>query len=402
MDIITRQQYAGRIDSWLGRGLIIVLVGQRRVGKSSMMKDFVARHGSEPNANIVYIDKEKRCFKELANADQLDAYVQERLAAGKRTYLLIDEVQDIDGWERSVRSFATDDATDVIITGSNSRMLSGELATLLAGRYVQIHIQSLSYEEFLAFHGFADSDDALRLYLYYGGMPGLINVGLDNEERVWDYLSGIYNTVVLKDIVERHQIRNLPLLHRLIGYLADTTGKPNSAVNIARALRQGGFDTSANSIIAYSGWLDDAFLTATARRYDIHGRRLLDTLGKTYFGDVGLRNYIAGGSREGDLEKVVESVVYQHLRRLGYDVCVGQLRAGEVDFVCSRPGERAYVQASLNVAADATRAREFGALRAIPDHYPKYVVSATPLLRRADADGITHLSLRHFLINGLD
>lgn len=402
MKVITRELYARKVDTWLGREQIIVLVGQRRVGKSYVMKDFIARHSSEPDANIIYIDKEKRMFKYIKNSDDLEAYIDARLVDGKHNYILIDEVQDIMEWEKSVRSYRTEANTDIVVTGSNSKMLSSELGTLLSGRCEQIRILPLSYTEFMLFHQLPDDDQTLWKYLNYGGLPGLVNIPLDNEDMVMEYLSGIYSTIMLKDVVERHSIRNLPFLNNLIAFLADTTGKLNSASSVSRYMKSVGQDVSTNVVLSYSSFLTEAYLTDFVERYDIHGKKLLETSGKTYFSDQGMRNYIAGGERDKDIEKVMETVVYQHLVRLGYMVYVGQLRAGEVDFVCMRNGEKAYVQVAWLIDSEATRQREFGTLKMINDSYAKYVISATPLLRSADYDGIRHLHLRQFLRNGLE
>ncbi len=410
MQIIPRETYASQIDAWIGKEHIIVLTGQRRVGKSYVMKDFVQRHQQEEDANIIYIDKEKTSFKYVTDCNVLDEYISQHFQPDKHNYILIDEVQDIDGWERTVRSLRTDDNTDVIVTGSNSTMLSGELSTLLAGRYVEIHIQSLSYTEFIQFHNLADSNETLWKYLNYGGLPGLRSIGLENEDMVAEYLSGVFHTIVLKDIIERHKIRNIPFLNNFITYIADTIGKLNSASSIVKYMKSQGGTLSANMVLTYSAYFAEAYLTTNVPRYDIHGKRLLETSGKTYFGDIGLRNYIVGGERENDIEKVLENVVYQHLVRLGYNVAVGQLRAGEIDFVCTRKLPRqsgatgsgkAYVQVSHIIANDETRRREFGTLRNIPDDYPKYVISATPFIQASDCDGITHLNIRRFLTNGL-
>lgn len=401
MEVISRTYYSKRIDAWLGKGQIIVLVGQRRVGKSFVMKDFVARHKNEPNANIIYIDKEKKSFNFIKNHEQLNAYIDEHFKVDSHNYILIDEVQDIEGWEHSVRSYRTEDDTDIIITGSNSKMLSGELSTLLGGRYEEIHIHSLSYREFLEFHNLTDGDDALWLYMNYGGLPGLRNIGLENEDMANEYLSGVFNTIMLKDIIERHTIRNIPFLKNLISFMADTVGKLNSASNIAKYMKSQGLDVSTNVVLSYMSYFDEAFLTDAVGRYDIHGKKLLESNNKCYFGDVGLRNFIAGGERSQDIEKVMENVVYQHLLRLGYTVKVGQLRAGEIDFICTQVGKKAYVQVAYLIVNEETRKREFGSLRIIPDDYPKFVISASPLLKRSDDDGVTHIHIREFLKNGL-
>jgi len=401
MDVISRLEYANKVDSWLGKGQIIVLVGQRRVGKSYVMKDFIARHKNDENANIVYIDKEKKDFNFIHSSEQLNAYIDKHWNSACHNYILIDEVQDIDGWEHSVRSYRTEENTDIIITGSNSKMLSGELSTLLSGRYQEIRILPLSYTEFLQFHSLNDSEDALWQYLNYGGLPGLRNIGLGNDDMVNDYLSGVFHTIMLKDIIERHTIRNAVFLNNLIVFMADTVGKINSASSIAKYMKSQQIEVSTNMVLNYMSYFAEAFLTHQVMRFDLHGKRLLENNAKCYFGDVGLRNFIAGGERSQDMEKIIENVVYLHLLRLGYMVQVGQLRAGEIDFVCSKTNQKVYIQVAYLIGNKDTAKREFGNLRLIADNYPKYVISATPLLKRSDVDGITHLHLREFLKNGL-
>jgi hypothetical protein len=272
----------------------------------------------------------------------------------------------------------------------------------LSGRYEEIHIQGLSYLEFLQFHGLDNSDESLLSYLNNGGLPGLRVIGLNEEELVWEYLRNVFNTVILKDVVERHNIRNLPFMNNLISFLADTIGKVNSATSINKYMKSQHQVISTNVILDYANYLAEAYLIDMVNRYDIHGRRIFDSNRKTFFGDVGLRNMIEGGTREGDIEKIIENVVYQHLRHLGFQVYVGQLQAGEIDFVCTKPsGQRVYVQASYLIADDATREREFGNLRRIKDNYPKFVISMTPLVSRNNDNGITHLHLRRFLTDGL-
>ena len=401
MPVISRQSYAEHIDRWLGKEQIIVLVGQRRVGKSYVMKDFIARHQNEPDANIVYIDKEKSTFDFIRNYEHLNAYLTEHFRSECHNYILIDEVQDIEGWENSIRSYRTEDNTDIIITGSNSKMLSGELSTLLGGRYEEIHIYGLSYLEFLQFHGLDDSDEALWLYMNYGGLPGLRNIGLENEDMVWEYLSGVFNTVMYKDVVERHVIRNSVFLSNLIAFMADSVGKLNSANSIAKYMKSTGLDISANVVLKYMDYFREVYLVHTVGRYDIHGKKLLESNDKCYFGDVGLRNYLVGGERGKDIEKVMENVVFLQLLRLGYTVKIGQLRAGEIDFVCTRSGKKAYVQVAYLIASDETEKREFGSLHQIPDDYPKYVISVSPMHKQSDHGGVLHLHLREFLKKGL-
>lgn len=402
MQPITRKLYADKVDAWIGKGQIIVLVGQRRVGKSYILKDFLERHKTDPRANFIYINKERKKFDVIKNHEQLNVYIDEHWVEGMHNYILIDEVQEIEAWEKSVRSYRVEEDTDIIITGSNSKMLSSELSTLIGGRYQEVYVQSLSYEEFILFHGLEEGEDALWKYINYGGLPGLMQVGLADEDLVWDYIKGVYHTVMLKDIVERNSVRNIPFLNTLLRYFADTVGKLNSLNNISKFMRSQGLDVAVKSIASYLGYFKDAYLLSTVERYDVHGKKLLESNEKLYFGDIGLRNLIAGGERQGDIEKVLENVVYQQLRRMGYTVNVGQLRAGEVDFVCTRSNERVYVQVAYLIASPETEEREFGILDNIRDNYPKYVISMTPLVRRGDRRGITHLGLREFLINGLE
>ena len=401
MEILTRKYYADKVDSWIGKGNIIVLVGPRRVGKSYILKDFVQRHSPEEGTNIIYVDKEKKTFKDIKTKDDLDNYIESHIQPEKHNYILIDEIQQINGFEESVCNWYTEDNTDVIITGSNSQMLSGDLSTLLSGRYIEIRVHPLSYLEFLEFHELQDSDESLMKYLNYGGLPGLRKIGLESEEHIWAYLSSVFNTIMLKDIIERHDIRNVPFLNNLIAFYADTTGKLTSANNIAKYMKSQGVSISSNLVLLYRSFYEEAYLLNVTSRYDIHGKKLLESNEKIYWDDWGLRNLKAEGGMDSYIEKVIENVVYKHLCFLGYKVQVGVLGAGEVDFVCTRPNETIYVQATYLIGEQSTRDREFAPLEKIRDNHPKYVISATPLLTSRNENGIIHISLREFLSKGI-
>lgn len=397
MNVELRHNYLKLIERHLGKDCIIVLVGQRRVGKSYMLKMLRSIKELDETNNIIYIDKEKEQFDFIRTYLDLNDYVKSKYVAGKMNYLLIDEIQDIDQFERSVRSFCSEPDIEVIITGSNAKMLSGELSTLIGGRYKEIYIQSLSYMEFLQFHHLTDSDDTMALYIQYGGLPGLVKIGLD-EEDVREYQKDIYNTVLLKDVILRNRIRNVVFLENLAHFLADNVGKIISANSIAKYMKSQGQSITSTTIIEYIKFLEEAYILHKVNRYDIHGKKLFDSNDKFYFEDHGIRNALVGGSREGDIEKVIENIIYQHLIRLGYEVTIGQLQAGEIDFVCTKStGDRIYVQASYIIADNATRDREFGNLRSIKDNYPKYVISMTPMVKKNDDNGIIHLGLRTFL-----
>lgn len=401
MKILTRKHYADKVDSWIGKGNIIVLVGPRRVGKSYILKDFIERHSQEEDINVIYVDKEKKAFKNIKTKDDLDNYIESFYLPGKHNCILVDEVQQIERFEESICSWYTEDNTDVIITGSNSKMLSGDFSTLLAGRYVEIRVHPLTYPEFLEFHGLEDSDDSLMIYLNYGGLPGLRQIGLDSDEHVWAYLSSVFNTIMLKDIIERHDIRNVPFLNNLIAFYAATTGKLTSANSISKYMKSQGENISSNLVLLYRSFYQEAYLLNAVSRYDIHGKRILESNEKIYWDDLGLRNLKAEGGIDSYIEKVIENAVYKHLCFLGYKVQVGVLGASEVDFVCTKPDKTAYVQVTYLMGDQSTRNREFGPLEKIRDNHPKYVISATPLLSSRDENGIKHISLREFLTKGI-
>ena len=401
MDNIIRKHYLNKIEKYFGKNTIIVLTGQRRVGKSYLLKQVRDQKQNETNSNVIYIDKEKREFDSIQTYRDLNNHIEGLYQKGKKNYILIDEIQDIVEFERSVRSYHTEPDAEIVITGSNAKMLSNELSTLIGGRYKEIDIQSLTYQEFLTFHNLTDSDDALTQYIRYGGLPGLVKIGLD-EEDAREYQMDIYHTALLKDVILRNQIRNVTFLENLVRFLADNAGKLISANSIAKFMKSQGENVTSTVVSNYIKYLTEAYMIHQVNRYDIHGKRLFESNDKFYFEDHGIRNALAGGSREGDIEKVIENIIYQHLIYLGYEVTVGQLQAGEIDFVCTaKGGQRKYVQASFIIADDATREREFGNLRAIKDNYPKYVISMTPLVTRNDDNGITHLHLRKFLMEGL-
>lgn len=399
MEIIARRTYLDAINQWLGKNLIIVLTGQRRVGKSCILK--LLAENCRQSGNVIYIDKEKHQFEDIQDYRDLNAYIDERIVNGQTNYIIIDEVQTITEFEKTLRSFYSEDNVEVIVSGSNAKMLSSELTTVIAGRYKEIYVQPLSYTEFMTFHNLPDDETTLMLYIEYGGMPGLATIGLDKNFST-EYLSDIYHTTLLKDVVMRNEIRNVTFMDRLVTFMADNEGKIISANSICKYLKAKGHSLSPAIIINYQKMLADAYIIHQVNRYDIHSKRIFESNEKYYFEDHGIRNAIVGGRRDADIEKIIENIVYQHLIRSGYTVYVGLLQAGEIDFVCSKPsGERIYIQVSYIIADEQTREREFGNLRKINDNYPKYVISMTPLVSRNDDNGITHLHLRNFLVEGL-
>ncbi|MCQ2330333.1 MAG: ATP-binding protein [Paludibacteraceae bacterium] len=399
---IIRQSYLDKIEHSLGKNIIIILTGQRRVGKSSVLRLFKTKQESSEKNNIIYINKEKHSFDSIRTYLDLNEYIDSHLDEDKMNYILIDEVQEIEEFEKSLRSYYEEPKVELVVTGSNSSMLSSELSSKIGGRYKEIYIQALSYEEFLTFHELTDNDESLAKYIQYGGLPGLIRYGLD-EQDAREYQTDVYNTVLLKDVVMRNQIRNVVFLENLVHFLADNSGQLISANSIAKYMKSQGESITSTAVINYAKFLCESYMLHKVNRYDIHGKRLFESNDKFYFEDNGIRNALAGGRREGDIEKVIENIIYNHLVRQGYEVMVGQLQAGEIDFVCTKPkGERIYVQASYIIADEATYKREFGNLHAIKDNYPKYVISMTPLVTTADDHGVRHIHLRKFLTESLE
>ena len=400
MELVYRPYYYSKVEKFLGTGVLLVLTGQRRVGKSYVMREVVQRKRQDSDSCVIYIDKEKTDFDFIQNYKDLVAYIDERREPGKHTFILIDEVQEIEGFERGLRNYYDNPDIDIIVTGSNSDTLSSDLATLLSGRYVEIFVQGLSYEEFLIFHNLEDKDDTLRRYINFGGLPGLRPIGLDDPEVVRQYLQGVYNTILVKDIVRRKKVRNVSFLENLIKYVGDNIGKPLSATNIQNYMTSNKNEVSKNLILNYLKAMSEAFLVHNVTRFNLHGKKLLENNDKYYFGDVGLRNFIVGGRRANDIEKIVENLVYQHLIRLGYKVTVGQMYATEIDFVGTKGDDTIYVQAAYLISEESTFEREFGNLQKINDNYPKYVISMTPFMDSSKYEGIIHVPLADFLKNG--
>ena len=364
------------------------------------MREVVQRKRQDSDSCVIYIDKEKTDFDFIQNYKDLVAYIDERREPGKHTFILIDEVQEIEEFERGLRNYYDNPDIDIIVTGSNSDTLSSDLATLLSGRYVEIFVQGLSYEEFLIFHNLEDKDDTLRRYINFGGLPGLRPIGLDDPEVVRQYLQGVYNTILVKDIVRRKKVRNVSFLENLIKYVGDNIGKPLSATNIQNYMTSNKNEVSKNLILNYLKAMSEAFLVHDVTRFNLHGKKLLENNDKYYFGDVGLRNFIVGGRRANDIEKIVENLVYQHLIRLGYKVTVGQMYATEINFVGTKGDDTIYVQAAYLISEESTFEREFGNLQKINDNYPKYVISMTPFMDSSKYEGIIHVPLADFLKNG--
>lgn len=382
---------------YVRKDIIKILVGQRRVGKSYMLFQLMDRISAlYPDLQQIYINKELHEFADIRGTEDLLDYVAAHRDPYRRLALFIDELQDIDGFETALRSLQAQGDVDIYGTGSNAKLLSGELATYLSGRYVEIKVYGLTYWEFLRFHGLGQSRESLQSYLKFGGLPYLRHLALE-DTVIFDYLKNIVDAILLKDIVARYDIRNVSFLQRLIQFLADNVGSLVTARKISEYLKSQKIKISHNLVIDYLSYLSNAMLVLPARRNDIVGKRIFEIGEKFYFEDLGIRHALVG-FRTTDINKIVENIIFTHLVADGYEVTVGQIGKQEVDFVCEKGGERLYVQAAYLIPDDRVRDREFGNLLAIPDNYPKKVVSMDDVAG-GSYHGIEHVRLADFLLS---
>ena len=394
--LIKREQYISRIEPFIGRGIIKAFTGQRRVGKSYILFQLIQLiRDKEPDAPVVYINKEDLAFDSIRTASDLNAFVLARMDANRMNYIFIDEIQEIEEFEKALRSLLLKKNLDIYCTGSNANLLSGELATLLSGRFIEIVIHSLSYTEFLLFHKLNDSDGSLDKYFKYGGLPYLIHLAL-KDEVVFEYLKNIYSTIIFRDVIDRYGLRNIRFLEKLVLFLAGNTGSLFSAKSISDFLKSQQIKIASNQIQVYIDYLASAFLIHRVERYDIVGKRLFETGEKYYFENLGIRHAILGYKPQ-DMGKVLENVVYNQLIFQGWKVTTGRLNAEEVDFVCEKDGEKMYVQVALRLSDGNTIKREFGNLLKIQDNYLKKVITMDTFSGNS-YHGIGHIHIRDFLM----
>jgi predicted AAA+ superfamily ATPase len=393
--VYNRAAYISKIKPFIGKNIIKVLTGHRRVGKSCILYQLMGKiKKNEPKANIVYINKEDIAFDNIHNYKDLNEHIAAKSVRNKMNYIFIDEIQSIDNFHITIKSLLLKRNYDVYITGSNSDMLSGDLANELGGRYIEFAIYSLSYTEFLQFHKLKNDDASMEKYFRYGGLPYLIHLPFDNEV-ISEYLSSIYSTIILKDVIARKKIRNTIFLEQLVKYLAGNIGNLFSSKSISDYLKSQRTEISPNQVIEYISALANAFVIHKARRYDVVGKKLFERGEKYYFENMGIRNIIAGYKPQ-DRAMRLENAVFNHLLFCGYDVKVGVLQSEEVDFVCSKNGETLYVQVAQELSRMETINREFGNLLKIKDNYPKIVVSADMSFENT-YKGVKHIYIRDFL-----
>lgn len=395
--MLKRELYLKRIREFYDSDLIKILVGIRRCGKSVILEQIIEElknKGIDEN-HIIYVNFEFIEFEELTDYKKLNAYVKERIQDDKMYYLFFDEIQNVDNFEKVVNSLRASQNVSIFITGSNSRLLSEELSTVLSGRYVSFRINPLSYKEVLELRGMEKStDEVFEDYMKWGSLPNRFE--FESEEAIKNYLYGVFDSIILRDVVERLRIRDTALFNLILQYIVDTIGREFSAENIMNFLRNEGREVSTLTIYSYLDALCKALLIRKVYRYDVHGKAVLKTLNKYYVTDLGIAQ-IKNNKTEIDRCYAIENIVYNELIIKGYDVFTGKTKKGEIDFVATKPNKKIYIQVAFSIPNEDTKNREFGAYSVITDNYPKYVISLDKL--NYEYNGIKHLNLIDFLLD---
>jgi hypothetical protein len=395
-----RTIYTGRILQYKNTPLIKVITGMRRVGKSILLKQVMADiQRMEPSAQCVYLSKEDFAYDAVRTAADLHHFIQQSFPGQKysdRQYLFIDEIQEIAEWEKAIVSLLSKGHTDIYITGSNAHLLSSELATLISGRYIEIQIFPLSLSEFALFKSAPDASSIWKDYLKYGGLPVLHHMEF-NEETAYPYLNSLWNTILLKDVVARYEVRSVDLLQRIALFVFDNLGHIVTAKSIADYLKSQRVRIGVETVQNYLQYLASTYVINKVPRYDIKGKKHLEIYEKYFLGDVGLRHALLG-YRETELPGVLENIVYLALRQRGYAVSIGKIGELEVDFIAVKEQQRLYIQVAYLLATPEITAREVAPFLKIPDHYPKWVVSLDEHVGH-DLDGVKRWYLPDFLLS---
>lgn len=401
--MIHRESYLKQIRPFLNQNIIKVLTGLRRSGKSVMLQLIQEEllNSGISKEQCISINFESLAYENLLNSKALYRELKKRIAEcdGKKAYIFLDEIQEVSEWEKCINSLMVDFSVDIFITGSNANLLSGELATYLAGRYIEIQIYPFSYAEFLEVNEAKSSifseRDIFMKYLKFGGMPFLINFNYD-EDSSFLYLRDIYNSVILKDVIQRYNIRDVELLERIIQYIIANVGHTFSAKSISDFMKSENRKVSSETVYNYLTACENAFLFHRVKRKDLVGKRILQVHEKFYLNDHGIREAIYGKNSR-DIDQLLENIIFMELLRRGYNVNIGKLNQKEVDFVAEKRGELIYIQVTYILASEQVIEREFSPLLEIADNFPKYVVSMDDL--NMSKLGIKHMNIRDFLVS---
>lgn len=395
--MLKRELYLSRIRDFYDSDLIKILVGIRRCGKSVILQQIIEELRSRgiDEKHIIYINFEFIEYEELTDYRKLNEYIKDKIKDDLIYYLFFDEIQNVDNFEKVINSLRASQKVSIFITGSNSRLLSEELSTVLSGRYVSFKINPLSYKEVLKLTGMKNStNEIFEDYMKWGSLPNRFE--FKKEDAIKNYLYGVFDSIILRDVVERLKIRDISLFNLILQYIIDTIGREFSAENIMNFLKNEGRDVSTLTIYSYVDALCKALLIRKVYRYDVHGKAVLKTLNKYYVTDLGIAQ-IKNNKTELDKCYAIENIVYNELIIKGYDVYTGKTKKGEIDFVATKPDKKIYIQVAFSIPNEETKKREFGAYDIIKDNYPKYVISLDNLTY--EYNGIKHINLIDFLLD---
>lgn len=398
--MIERKHYYDLIEPFLDKPLIKVITGIRRSGKSTMMKMLQNKliERGVPKEQIIYVNFESMQFLDIRISAKFYEYIMDRIIAGKRMYLFFDEIQIVDHWEEAVNSFLVDVDADIYITGSNSNMLSSEISTLLTGRYIQFRLFPLSFKEMIDFHNELDKTEKdpelLWQFIRRGGFP-IIHISDYDESTCYRIINDIYDSIVLRDVVQRYGIRNVELLSRIVKYVIDNVGNTFSAKSVSDYFKSQNRKVDISTIYNYIDALESSFVINKVNRYDVHGKEILKTQEKYYLADQGIQHAIFG-YKDRNISGVLENIVYNELIMRGYQVYVGKIQDLEIDFVAERKNDKIYVQVAYQMSNESTISREFKPLLMVKDHYPKYVVSMDENFKD-NIEGVRHVYLEDFI-----
>ena len=396
-----RTRYINTIKPFIDKPVIKVITGIRRCGKSTFLKLLIKQLEEKgiPQNNIVFINKDSLQFDFITDYKELNKYVTNKFKKVKgKKYVFIDEIQEINEWEKAVTSFLTDNIADIYITGSNANLLSSELATMLTGRYIEIKMNTLVFSEFLQFRNKTEKDKEQEFanFLKYGGFPGIHQMQFDNEV-IQQYINALYSTVFLKDVVSKNQIRDVALLEKIAKYIADNCGNITSAKGISDYIKSQKIKTSVETIQNYIFWLINANFISKVNRYDIKGKRQLEQYEKYFLSDIGFI-YSIIGDRTDDLSGKLENMVYLELISRGYNVHIGKLYSNEIDFIATKGNDKIYIQVTYSLSDNSVIEREFGVLEKLKDNYPKIVLPLDKYYGE-NRNGIRWYNLIDFLLN---
>ena len=397
-----RNLYLKKIIPFVNKPVIKVITGMRRVGKSYLLKliiETLSAQKSNGSDQILYINKESLDYDFIKDYKDMHKYVKSSFKSVEGSkYLLVDEIQEIHNWEKAVSSLFSEGDIDIFLTGSNAHLLSSEIATLISGRFVEFPVYTLSFEEFLLFRGKnkKDMNTEFPIYLKFGGFPAIHHFDFD-EEVVYQYISSLYNTILLKDVIKRNNVRNVHLLENITRYVFDNVGNIFSAKKISDYVKSKKMKVGTETIQNYISYILSTFALHKVARYDIKGKRILEIHEKYYLGDIGMRHALLG-YKAADISGILENIVYLELKRRGYQIYIGKFGNREIDFIAEKENRKMYIQVTYMLSSPETIEREFSALRSIKDNYPKYVISMDTVFGN-DFEGIRRINLIEFLLD---